>query len=810
MASRRNGCDAMTGAMKPSLGHGRLLRLLPAFTVAIFLLPVIAGLLGTLLPSFGYLPELGGRAFSLDPWRRLFAAPELPGALLASLASGLGATLLSFLLAVAIAATLHGTRLFARLRHLLAPLLAMPHAALALGFAFLIAPSGWLMRLAAPFAGSDGVPPAFSLLGDRWGLALMAGLVLKETPFLLLAIAAGLGQLPAEAMLATSRLLGYRPATAWLKTILPPLYRQLRLPIYAVLAYSLSVVDMAIILGPSTPPTLAVQLLRWFDAADLVSIFPAAAGAALQILLVGAAILLWHLGEHAVGRLAANWLVAGGRGHLGSSARGLGSAVALGIIAFSLIAILSLVIWSLSESWRYPALLPQVWTFDNWMRPGLDVLRPFLTSLWLALAATAIALLLSLGCLENERRHGLHPTARVLWLIYLPLLVPQISFLFGTQTLFAWLGIDASAIALDLEPSAVRAALRLPDAGRSLARAGRALHPHRTLPGRGSWPAFHRGDAAHAAAPDPGSIGRRLLRQHRALPAHAVRRLGPLRQFDHRGDRGECRWRPAHRRSLRLPAGGTPAARLRRGADPASDRLSPSPRHARPRHASGSGAMSGLVLDDVALSLDGRPLLGPLDLAIAPGEVRHDHGPVGQRQIEPARLHLRHARSCLSAAEGGFELDGDDITDLAPERRHLGILFQDDLLFPHLSVGGNLAFGLPAGLSSRERDERVAAALDEAGLGGFARRDPGTLSGGQRARVSLLRMLLSQPRALLLDEPFGRLDSLLRHQFRQLVFDRARANSLPVLMVSHDMADAEAARGKIITVGHDLTNKPAE
>jgi putative thiamine transport system permease protein len=425
-----------------------LLRLLPAVTVAIFLLPVIAGLLGTLLPSFGYLPELGGRGFSLDPWRQLFAAPELPGALLASLVSGLGATLLSFLLAIAIAATLHGTRLFARLRRLLAPLLAMPHAALALGFAFLIAPSGWLMRLTAWLAAGDGVPPAFSLLGDRWGLALMAGLVLKETPFLLLAIAAGLGQLPAEAMLATSRLLGYRPATAWLKTILPPLYRQLRLPIYAVLAFSLSVVDMAIILGPSTPPTLAVQLLRWFDAADLVSIFPAAAGAALQILLVGAAILLWHLGERAVGLLAANWLVGGRRGHLGTSARGFGSAIALGIIALSLIAILSLVIWSFSQSWRFPALLPRVWTFDNWMRPGLDILRPFLTSLWLAVAATAIALLLSLGCLENERRHGLHPTARALWLIYLPLLVPQISFLFGTQTLFAWLGIDASAIAL--------------------------------------------------------------------------------------------------------------------------------------------------------------------------------------------------------------------------------------------------------------------------------------------------------------------------------------------------------------------------
>ncbi|HYV87940.1 MAG TPA: ABC transporter permease, partial [Candidatus Polarisedimenticolia bacterium] len=161
---------------------------MPALTVVIFLLPVIAGLLGTLLPSFGYLPGLGSDQFSLEPWRRLLAAPELPGALAVTWISGLGATLLSFLLAIGIAATLHGTHLSALLRRLLAPLLAMPHAALALGFAFLIAPSGWLMRGFAPLLFPDGIPPAFSLPGDSLGLALMAGMVLKETPFLLLAI----------------------------------------------------------------------------------------------------------------------------------------------------------------------------------------------------------------------------------------------------------------------------------------------------------------------------------------------------------------------------------------------------------------------------------------------------------------------------------------------------------------------------------------------------------------------------------------------------------------------------------------------
>jgi putative thiamine transport system permease protein len=434
--------------MRRGFAGGGWLRLLPAVTVAIFLLPVVAGLLGILLPSLGYLPELGGRSLSLDAWRMLMAAPELPAALAVTLISGLLATFVSFVLAVAIAATLHGTRLSALLRRLLAPLLAMPHAAVALGFAFVIAPSGWLMRLLAPLVAPDGLPPAVSLLGDRWGLALAAGMVLKETPFLLLAIVGGLAQLPADAALATARALGYRPATAWLKTIFPQLYRQLRLPIYAVLAFSLSVVDMALILGPSTPAPLAPLLLRWFNAADLETIFPAAAGAALQILLVAAAILLWRAGERLVGYLGAGWLAGGRRGYLGRGARWLGAGVAGLLVALAALAILALATWSLAAIWRFPALLPQTWTLSNWTRPGLDIARPIATSLWLGIGATAIALLLALGCLENERCHGLHPSGRILWLIYLPLLTPQISFLFGTQALFAWLGIEASAVAL--------------------------------------------------------------------------------------------------------------------------------------------------------------------------------------------------------------------------------------------------------------------------------------------------------------------------------------------------------------------------
>ena len=153
-------------------------------------------------------------------------------------------------------------------------------------------------------------------------------------------------------------------------------------------------------------------------------------------------------------------------------------------------------------------------------------------------------------------------------------------------------------------------------------------------------------------------------------------------------------------------------------------------------------------------------------------------------------------------AEGRIVLDGRDLTQVAPQQRGIGLLFQDTLLFPHLSVGGNLLLGLHREVRGRTaRRHAVEEALCEIGLGGAFDRDPATLSGGQAARVALLRTLLSSPKALILDEPFSRLDAALRGQIRDLVFAESRGRGLPVLLVSHDPADAEAAGGEVVQLG---------
>ena len=206
----------------------------------------------------------------------------------------------------------------------------------------------------------------------------------------------------------------------------------------------------------------------------------------------------------------------------------------------------------------------------------------------------------------------------------------------------------------------------------------------------------------------------------------------------------------------------------------------------------------GLKLRDVIILKGGTPLLS-LSRYIAPGEVLSIMGPSG---VGKSTL-LAYITGTLApefTAKGTVILDGMDITHAPAHQRRVGILFQDDLLFPHLSVGANLAFGLWPGGSKLDRRARIDQALAEVGLDGFADRDTATLSGGQKARVALMRMLLSDPCGLLLDEPFSRLDTALRAQVRELVFARAKARSLPVLMVTHDAEDAAAADGEIVTL----------
>jgi putative thiamine transport system ATP-binding protein len=206
--------------------------------------------------------------------------------------------------------------------------------------------------------------------------------------------------------------------------------------------------------------------------------------------------------------------------------------------------------------------------------------------------------------------------------------------------------------------------------------------------------------------------------------------------------------------------------------------------------------MPRLVFEQVRVRLGGRQLVA-LDTAVEPGQVLTLMGPSGSGKSTLLSF-LCGVLAPAFSAEGRVLLDDVDITGLPPERRQLGILFQDALLFPHLSVAGNLLVALPAARGGRTaRRAKVDAALAEAGLEGFGARDPATLSGGQQARVALMRTLLAKPKALLLDEPFSKLDAALRQRLRRFVFAEIRRYRLPAILVTHDPGDAAAAGGPV-------------
>ncbi|MFV7520256.1 ATP-binding cassette domain-containing protein [Enterobacter quasiroggenkampii] len=182
------------------------------------------------------------------------------------------------------------------------------------------------------------------------------------------------------------------------------------------------------------------------------------------------------------------------------------------------------------------------------------------------------------------------------------------------------------------------------------------------------------------------------------------------------------------------------------------------------------------------------PLFREVSFCVPRGEIVTLMGPSGSGK-STLFAWMVGALSDDFQARGELWLDAHRCDALPVESRGLGILFQDALLFDQFSVGQNLLLALPERIAGSARREAVAQALDSAGLSDHYASDPATLSGGERARVSLLRALLAEPQALLLDEPFSRLDKALRASFRAWVFDAVRARNIPVVLVTHDEDD---------------------
>ena len=352
-----------------------------------------------------------------------------------SVATGLISTLLAFIITLMILAAFFNSPWLNRIQRLLSPILVIPHAAAAIAVGFLIAPSGMISRLASPWLSGWELAPNGMFPHDSFGISIILGLTLKELPFLLLMALGVLAQpelgkkLRQQHKVALN--LGYCPMTAFFKVILPSLYPLLRLPLLAVLAYASASVEMPLILGPNTPPTLAVAIMHWFNDVDLNLRIKASAGALLQLAVTGGLLALWLGAEKAVKVLFSDSLTNGVREYGGFYWQKITVVLTALVISFILLSLIGLVMWSVAGFWRFPDAMPEQFTLLHFKSALMQMGSPLFNTLAIGLVTTLFAIILTLLCLESEQLSDKPISRFTSLIIYLPLLVPSIAFLFG-------------------------------------------------------------------------------------------------------------------------------------------------------------------------------------------------------------------------------------------------------------------------------------------------------------------------------------------------------------------------------------------
>ena len=381
-------------------------------------------------------------AWDSAAWAALWADPQTAKALGMTLWTGLASTLLALVgTAMLLASSFNHPRWKALIR-VLSPMLAVPHVGFAIGLAALIAPSGWILRLLSPWATGLNAPPPWTTTQDPWGLGLVVVLTLKEIPFILWAAATQLQRADVAQRLSSemtvARSMGYSRQTSWWRVAWPQLWPRLRWPLLAVLAYGLTVVDVALVIGPTSPPTLAVLAWRWLLDANVERNAQGAATAwLLALLLAATAAVAWQLPKLKLWK--ARWT----SGERGSIQPGNSWLPVAGFWALSGIygaVMLALLVGSVSGVWAFPALMPQTVTDGAWQSVWMSA-RTVGTTLTLALASSAFALLWSVAWLEWAPPRWDALLRRV---IYLPLVLPSVLWVLGVHAVLLRWNLDAT------------------------------------------------------------------------------------------------------------------------------------------------------------------------------------------------------------------------------------------------------------------------------------------------------------------------------------------------------------------------------
>ena len=407
----------------------------------------------TVLLTFALIPSVAGMAGAIlsglhsGALSDVLRAPGVTRAITMSIWTGGAATVLSLLLAHSLVALAVTGRWQRRLNGLSLPVLAMPHLALGIGLALVLAPSGLVLRTLSPWATGFELPPDWHTVRDPWGLGLILGLTIKETCFLIVALGAALSQIPARSLQHQVATLGYGPLKGWAVAVAPRLQAQLALPTAAVLVYGLGNVDIALALGPDLPPTFAVLLWRWLlDATPEVQAL-AHAGTLVLLALTVVTLGIFFGTSRLLRRLLVAAAIGGHRRRRERPFRRALIAVGGVGLALGVLAVIAIFVRSAAGPWRFPALWPETLALASWHDAWPAVGSTAGTTIGLAVITTLVAIALVLPGAEAVHAQPAE-RARVSRALFVPLLLPQMTFLFGIQVLLVRLHVDGTWLAV--------------------------------------------------------------------------------------------------------------------------------------------------------------------------------------------------------------------------------------------------------------------------------------------------------------------------------------------------------------------------
>ena len=399
----------------------------------IIITPIFFGFIGFFLPSFGYFPVLDKYDFNLSYFIISFEMPGILKSILLSFFTGFCSTILALFFSQLILSYFFNTKTYNYLKYFISPFLALPHITMAVGIIFLFSPSGLFFRLISPWLTGFERPPNFFIIPDEYGFFLILGLVLKEIPFFILISLSALEQLPTTKIFKIGKTLQHSSFSIWAMIIFPLIYKKIRLVIFIVIAFSASVIDMSLLLAPSTPSTLSIRALKAYQSAEFDSIFIASNLALIQLLVIIVLMVCWVFLEKIVQQKHFFLITLNFLSRKKPFFKNILYFTSLILFSFSILGIACAFLWSVGQNWYFPQFFPGSLSIDNilvFFKQNKDIV---FVSIYISLIVSLLSLLIIVIWVElTEVLNFKHFYFE--WFFFLPLFIPEISFLIGLQS----------------------------------------------------------------------------------------------------------------------------------------------------------------------------------------------------------------------------------------------------------------------------------------------------------------------------------------------------------------------------------------